>query len=59
LNFYRIGDPEQLILVDAPGYGARGRVEWGKLFDEYIETREQYVFLAIYLGPTQPNFFLN
>lgn len=41
LNFYRVGDPGQLILVDAPGYGARGRVEWGKLFDEYIETREQ------------------
>ncbi|KAF8799262.1 P-loop containing nucleoside triphosphate hydrolase protein [Phlegmacium glaucopus] len=41
LNFYRVGDPEQLVLVDAPGYGARGRVEWGKLFDEYIENREQ------------------
>jgi GTP-binding protein len=30
--------------VDAPGYGIRGKVEWGKLFDEYIETREQYGF---------------
>lgn len=43
LNFYNVGNPGQLVLVDAPGYGARGRVEWGKLFDEYIETREQYV----------------
>jgi len=41
LNFYRVGEPARLILVDAPGYGARGRVEWGRLFDEYIETREQ------------------
>jgi GTP-binding protein EngB required for normal cell division len=39
-----VGDPGRLILVDAPGYGARGKVEWGKLFDEYIENREQYAF---------------
>ena len=44
LNFYCVGDPGKLILVDAPGYGARGRVQWGELFDKYIETREQYAF---------------
>jgi len=44
LNFYRVGDPGQLVLVDAPGYGARGRVEWGKLFDQYVENRTQYAF---------------
>ncbi|PPR07817.1 hypothetical protein CVT24_002897 [Panaeolus cyanescens] len=42
LNFYRVGpEPGQLLLVDAPGYGARGRPEWGELFDHYISTREQ------------------
>lgn len=43
LNFYAVGsEPKGLLLVDAPGYGARGRPEWGKLFDHYITTREQY-----------------
>lgn len=57
LNFYRVGDPGQLILVDAPGYGARGKVEWGKLFDEYIENRKQYAFSTLHhcVAPTQPN----
>lgn len=32
-----------LILVDAPGYGQRGRAEWGELFDHYIRTRDTYV----------------
>jgi len=41
LDFYNVGDPAKLVLVDAPGYGARGKVEWGEIFDEYIETREQ------------------
>ncbi|KAF9054734.1 P-loop containing nucleoside triphosphate hydrolase protein [Panaeolus papilionaceus] len=42
LNFYRIGaEPGKLLLVDAPGYGARGRPEWGDLFDQYISKREQ------------------
>jgi GTP-binding protein len=44
LNFYAIGnDPPKLFLVDAPGYGARGRPEWGALFDHYIQNREEYV----------------
>ncbi|GJJ11459.1 hypothetical protein Clacol_005692 [Clathrus columnatus] len=29
-----------LVLVDAPGYGERGRPEWGVLFDHYIRTRD-------------------
>ena len=42
LNFFRVGAPPgKLILVDAPGYGARGRAEWGKLFDGYLETRKE------------------
>ncbi|KJA25692.1 hypothetical protein HYPSUDRAFT_199418 [Hypholoma sublateritium FD-334 SS-4] len=42
LNFYAVGsDPIKLLLVDAPGYGARGRPQWGELFDHYIKTREQ------------------
>ena len=44
LNFYRVGpDPGRLVLVDAPGYGSRGRPEWGELFDHYIANRSQYV----------------
>lgn len=27
--------------MDAPGYGARGKREWGQLFDDYLETRKQ------------------
>jgi len=55
LNFYRVGgDPGQLILVDAPGYGARGRAEWGELFDEYIEKRKQlkriYILFSAKIG---------
>jgi GTP-binding protein len=49
LNFYRVGaEPGKLVLVDAPGYGARGRPEWGEVFDHYVGTREQqvaYLFL--------------
>ncbi|KAF8211078.1 P-loop containing nucleoside triphosphate hydrolase protein [Mycena galopus ATCC 62051] len=42
LNFYRVGaHPGSVILVDAPGYGARGRPEWGDLFNTYITTRKQ------------------
>ncbi|PBK98956.1 P-loop containing nucleoside triphosphate hydrolase protein [Armillaria gallica] len=42
LNFFRVG-PElgQLVLVDAPGYGRRGRSEWGDLFDQYLQTRKE------------------
>ncbi|KAJ7231716.1 P-loop containing nucleoside triphosphate hydrolase protein [Mycena haematopus] len=42
LNFYRVGaHPGSVVLVDAPGYGARGRPEWGDLFSQYITTRKQ------------------
>ncbi|TFK21489.1 P-loop containing nucleoside triphosphate hydrolase protein [Coprinopsis marcescibilis] len=42
LNFFRVGEaPGKLLLVDAPGYGARGRKEWGELFDNYLDTREE------------------
>jgi GTP-binding protein len=42
LNFYRVGkEPGSLVMVDAPGYGARGKREWGELFDGYLETRKQ------------------
>ncbi|KAK1216880.1 hypothetical protein PQX77_020456 [Marasmius sp. AFHP31] len=41
LNFYRIGKPGpgNLVVVDAPGYGQRGRPEWGELFTEYVNKR--------------------
>lgn len=41
LNFYHVGDPAKFVIVDAPGYGNRGQPQWGKLLNEYIETREQ------------------
>ncbi|KAI0063973.1 P-loop containing nucleoside triphosphate hydrolase protein [Artomyces pyxidatus] len=42
LNFFRVGpDPGKLILVDAPGYGSRGRPEWGQLFTHYLQTRKE------------------
>ncbi|KAG2147824.1 P-loop containing nucleoside triphosphate hydrolase protein [Suillus bovinus] len=50
LNFFRVGShPGRLIVVDSPGYGARGRPEWGDLFNHYLETRKQLrrVFILI------------
>ncbi|KAI0761815.1 P-loop containing nucleoside triphosphate hydrolase protein [Trametes elegans] len=42
LNFFRVGRPPgSLVVVDAPGYGARGRPEWGELFDHYVQNRQQ------------------
>ncbi|KAK7687744.1 hypothetical protein QCA50_008962 [Cerrena zonata] len=42
LNFFRVGsEPGSLVLVDAPGYGSRGRPEWGALFDHYVQNRTQ------------------
>ncbi|KAI0048776.1 P-loop containing nucleoside triphosphate hydrolase protein [Auriscalpium vulgare] len=42
LNFFRVGpDPGKLILVDAPGYGSRGRPEWGQLFSHYLGSRKE------------------
>ena len=29
--------------MDAPGYGGRGRREWGQLFDHYTDNRKEYV----------------
>ena len=51
LNFFRVGrDPGQLVVVDAPGYGARGRGEWGVLWDHYVDTRETYVWDKLLLS---------
>lgn len=50
LNFFRVGSPPgRLVVVDSPGYGARGRPEWGALFNHYLETRKQLcrVFILI------------
>jgi GTP-binding protein EngB required for normal cell division len=59
LDFYNVGDPRKLVLVDAPGYGARGKVQWGQIFDEYIETREQYAFSAHYVALNQTLLFFS
>ncbi|KLO13298.1 P-loop containing nucleoside triphosphate hydrolase protein [Schizopora paradoxa] len=58
LNFFRVGPaPGQLILVDAPGYGQRGRPEWGELWDHYIQNRGQlrqiYLLLNAKHGVTE------
>jgi len=51
LTFFRVGpNPGRLILVDAPGYGGRGRPEWGRLFDEYLETRRELCRVYILLN---------
>ena len=34
------------MLVDAPGYGGRGRPEWGALFNHYIKHRSKCVYLS-------------
>ncbi|KAH7910288.1 P-loop containing nucleoside triphosphate hydrolase protein [Hygrophoropsis aurantiaca] len=57
LNFYRVGQhPGKLVVVDSPGYGARGRPEWGAVFRYYLENREElrriYVLLAATHGVT-------
>ncbi|KAJ3754099.1 P-loop containing nucleoside triphosphate hydrolase protein [Lentinula raphanica] len=42
LDFFRVGTaPGKLILVDSPGYGDRGRPEWGLLFDSYVQNRKE------------------
>lgn len=35
-------------MVDAPGYGARGRPEWGELFDNYTTKRSAYENYLMY-----------
>jgi GTP-binding protein len=50
LNFFRLGiEPDQLVLVDSPGYGMRGRREFSGVFDEYMKHRSQLqrVFILI------------
>ncbi|CAE6406211.1 unnamed protein product [Rhizoctonia solani] len=50
LNFFQVGPTaRELTLVDAPGYGKRGRPEWGKVFEYYLETRENLrrIFLLV------------
>ncbi|CAE6371007.1 unnamed protein product [Rhizoctonia solani] len=50
LNFFQVGpNVHELTLVDAPGYGQRGRPEWGKVFEHYLETRKSLrrIFLLI------------
>jgi len=55
LNFYRVGaEPGKLVLVDAPGYGARGRTEWGRLFDEYLATRKELKRVYILFNGKHP-----
>ncbi|CAE6516165.1 unnamed protein product [Rhizoctonia solani] len=50
LNFFQVGAiAGELTLVDAPGYGQRGRPEWGRVFEHYLETRKclRRVFLLV------------
>jgi GTP-binding protein len=35
-------DTPKLVVVDAPGYGERGRPEWGDLVNDYVENRPKY-----------------
>ncbi|TFL02526.1 P-loop containing nucleoside triphosphate hydrolase protein [Pterulicium gracile] len=42
LNFFRLGlEPHQLVLVDSPGYGQRGRREFASVFNEYVTKRNE------------------
>ncbi|KAF8141870.1 hypothetical protein EV363DRAFT_1151216 [Boletus edulis] len=42
LNFFRVGPhPGKLVVVDSPGYGSRGRSEWGAVFNHYVTNREE------------------
>ncbi|KAJ7780131.1 P-loop containing nucleoside triphosphate hydrolase protein [Mycena maculata] len=55
LNFYAVGEhPGTVVLVDAPGYGARGRPEWGDLFNTYISTRKQLRRIYILFNGKHP-----
>jgi len=48
------GPPGKLILVDAPGYGARGRAEWGELFRKYLDTRKELRRVYILFNAKHP-----
>jgi len=58
LNFYgpssTSGQDRHFYLVDAPGYGDRGRPEWGKLLMDYMSQRSNlrrvFVLVAISHG---------
>ncbi|KAI9440432.1 P-loop containing nucleoside triphosphate hydrolase protein [Lactarius indigo] len=51
LTFFRIGPtPGKIVLVDAPGYGERGRPEWGELFNQYLKTRAELCRVYILLN---------
>ncbi|KIJ65222.1 hypothetical protein HYDPIDRAFT_88928 [Hydnomerulius pinastri MD-312] len=53
LNFFRVGShPGKLVVVDSPGYGSRGRSEWGALFNHYITNREQLRRIYILFSAT-------
>ncbi|EPQ52173.1 P-loop containing nucleoside triphosphate hydrolase protein [Gloeophyllum trabeum ATCC 11539] len=63
LNFYRVGPgPGKLVLVDAPGYGTRGRPEWGEIWDHYIQNRSQlrriYVLINAKHGVEEADSFV-
>ncbi|CEL61915.1 putative GTP-binding protein EngB OS=Rhodopseudomonas palustris (strain BisB18) GN=engB PE=3 SV=1 [Rhizoctonia solani AG-1 IB] len=50
LNFFQVGpNAGELTLVDAPGYGLRGRPEWGRVFEHYLEKRKSLrrIFLLV------------
>jgi len=51
LTFFRVGPhPGKVVLVDAPGYGQRGRPEWGQLFDQYLKTRRELCRVYVLLN---------
>lgn len=42
LDFFSVGTKSQrLVLVDSPGYGTRGKPEWGALWEWYVENRPE------------------
>lgn len=50
LTFFSVGRPASLFLVDSPGYGRRGRPEWGELLDAYLDMPNNHlrrVFILI------------
>ncbi|KAJ3811325.1 P-loop containing nucleoside triphosphate hydrolase protein [Lentinula aff. lateritia] len=55
LDFFRVGAaPGKLILVDSPGYGNRGRPEWGLLFDSYVKNRQELKRVYITFNAKHP-----
>ncbi|KAJ4495206.1 hypothetical protein C8J55DRAFT_415371 [Lentinula edodes] len=55
LDFFRVGAaPGKLILVDSPGYGNRGRPEWGLLFNSYVKNRQELKRVYITFNAKHP-----